>query len=628
MNKHITTFLLLILLISTSAFCRSKKVELDPLPDAENLEVYDKKWKKYGAYYDKDQLIITNIIKIGYCCATFEVFKQIKIITVEGAEHGTVPVHRWSKKITHFEIHLYNANGEEVPIPVKKIKKDYIKSGKVVFPKVTAGSTIWLNIVFRREYVYYTYFENWIYYHQIPIRVRRVVFAHNHSCTYETETFGNRVTFQKDQGSNKHFKSYTFLIRDFEPRPKLDYLDYKTITEPRIVFRLTKSHQKNFATSDVKRDFISKCKREVNEISSELIKEIFTDTSMKKVLKIPDTLKRARKILKWVQKNGRSAGGKRVVRNVVIPVTKSSNINIASVCHKMFKRAGIKSRILITPRLNKHIHDSTFLLYSNDNIGGAAITINDKEYIAYPYASGYELGEYPLSYMGALCMDLKNKKIMQLPPPKRGEEWIRDIIVLDLSSFPGKYTLIREFKKNSASDYRYDFINMNKKAKRNKLEEVVKYYKESNELESYSLKNLHKYEKPFIATVAFKNDDMPIQHRNSTIFQLNNFYYDYFEDITIERSEDVYIHYKATLIDELEILKIPAKKIIPNVRSKNLSNKFFSVECNKSETDTSYIFQRILTYDKIDIPKEELKDIYNDCVELNKIKNSNVIIEN
>jgi hypothetical protein len=169
---------------------------------------------------------------------------------------------------------------------------------------------------------------------------------------------------------------------------------------------------------------------------------------------------------------------------------------------------------------------------------------------------------------------------------------------------------------------------MNKKAKRNELEEVVKYYKESNELESYSLKNLHKFEKPFIATVAFKNDDMPIQHGNSTIFQLNNFYYDYFEDITLERSEDVFIHYKATLIDELEILKIPAKKITPNIKSNNLSNKLFSVEFNKSETDTSYIFQRIITYDKNHIPKEEIKSIYDDCVEMNKIKNSNVIIEN
>ena len=294
----------------------------------------------------------------------------------------------------------------------------------------------------------------------------------------------------------------------------------------------------------------------------------------------------------------------------------------------MFKQAGLTPRILLTLSKNTQISDSVYLLYKyrSNFLGFPTLTIQGKTYVTYPYALGYELGEYPLKYNDALCLDLKDNKIYPLPPPLWGEKWIKDRIVLDLSSFPGNYTLIREFKKNSASDYRNDFLNKKKKAQRKKLEDVVKYYKESNIIDSFSFRDLHSYDKPFSIVVTFKNDDIPIPYDNKNILKLNNFFYDYFGDITIERKEDIFIHNKATLIDELEILKIPGKKIILNIEASELLNEIFSTKCNQTETDTSYIFQRIIQYDKNHIPKEKIKDIYSDCVKLNTIKNSSITI--
>lgn len=617
---------LLLTIATTSSISRTKTIEFEPLPDAVDQNVYDKKWEKYGAYYDKDQLVITNSFKTLYHFTTFEIFKKIRILTVEGSQHGTIPVHRWAKKITHFELHHYNAKGEEVPIPIKKIKKKYEKSGKIVFPKVSAGSTITLNIVFKKDHFYYAYFDRWIYYHHIPKRIRRMVFSYNHNSTYEYKTYGNRVNIHHKELSNKYFKSHLFLIHDFEPRPDLDFLDDETKTEPRIVFRLTQLDRKNLTLSDIKRDLIKICKKEIDEITSNLIKEIFKDTIFKRQINTSDTLECAKNILKWIQNNGSSAACKRIVRGKLVPFNNASNLNITSLCYKMFKKVGLTPKILLTPSKNIHIRDSTFLLLSSDYSGFPVLTIQGKTYVAYPYALGYELGEYPLKFKDVFCLDLQDNTIYTLPPPFWGEEWIKDRIVLDLSRFPGNYTLIREFKKNSSSKYRNEFLTLNKSKQRNKLEDVVKHYTESNIIDSFSFKNLHSYYKPFSIIVNFKNNDMPIQHDNKNIFKLTNFTYNHFEDITPERKEDIFIHNKSILIDELEILKISGKKIILNIEAIEINNKLFSAKCNQIETETSYIFQRIISYNKNHIPKEEIEDIYSDCVKLNNIKNSSITI--
>ena len=105
-------------------------------------------------------------------------------------------------------------------------------------------------------------------------------------------------------------------------------------------------------------------------------------------------------------------------------------------------------------------------------------------------------------------------------------------------------------------------------------------------------------------------------------------------------------------IDEIEVLKISGKKIefdikmekpkkdskvevtyyTPSVSKDNgkpydkISTSLFTVNYNKIETDSSYIFQRTLNLKPAHIKKEEIKNIYDDCVKLNSIKNSSIII--
>ncbi len=626
MNKLILKSSIIFIILSVYVISKPQKIQLKPLPDDKNPKVYEQKWKKYGAYYDKDELIVTSTNKRSDMYTVFEIYKKIKILTVSGAEHGTVPIHQWAKRITQFELKHYNAQEEEIPVPVKKIVKEYKESGKIIFPKVTKGSTLIIKIKFQLDNRYYTFFESWLYHHQIPIRRRRVVFAYTKNCEYICETYGSRYAIRHLAYANKDYKLNSYLIHNYEPRPEIDYLDFWWKTEPRVVCRLTKFHPEKVKTSDLKQEIFRWCKEEIGEISSALVKEIFKDTLLKHNINNPDTLTSAKNILNWVQKNGYSAGANNIIDNRIFSRRKASHLNVTSLCYKMLKHVGIKSEILLTPRKNQHFQKEMFLLYASSFYGFLALNINNMTYVAYPYACGYELGEYPLGYKDALYMGYADTTINQLPKPLWGEKCIKDRMILDFSSSPGEYTLVREYQKNSASRYRSKYLYKNKNEQRKSLENLIQHFGKSNSIESFSFENLNNSGMPLIVRVKFKSDLMPVPYKNRKIYQLNNFYYSYFSDISLERQEDVHIHYKSTYTNELEVKKMPAKKIIADIYSKQISNRLFDVNYSELETDSSFIFNRVLTFDKNHIRANEIKDVYQDCVELNKIEDSHIAI--
>jgi len=175
-------------------------------------------------------------------------------------------------------------------------------------------------------------------------------------------------------------------------------------------------------------------------------------------------------------------------------------------------------------------------------------------------------------------------------------------------------------------------LNKNKKDQEEYFEKKwIKKYKESNKLVFLNLMNLHDYGKPLIAVIEFTNDDVPIPYENKKIFKLNNFFVNAFEDITPDRTEDVYIHNPLTQIAEIEVVNIPGKKIKFNIKTEQIGDKsepevvyyvpstnpsgeksyneintkFFSVTYNQTETDSSYIFQRTLKLNPAHIQKNK-----------------------
>jgi hypothetical protein len=203
-----------------------------------------------------------------------------------------------------------------------------------------------------------------------------------------------------------------------------------------------------------------------------------------------------------------------------------------------------------------------------------------------------------------------------------------------------------EFKQNSASSYREDYLDLDNSKLKEEFEDWIKNYKQSNEIKSFEIKNLNEYNKPLKVIIHFENDDTPIPHGNKKIFQLKNFFVDYFEDITEDRKEDVFFRNPSSYIDEIEVLKIPGKKIEFDIKipgnvydaemkvSKGNTGEVFKqkqenlikTSYNRTETDSSYIFQRVLSFEKKQFSGAKIKELSTECSILNDIQNSSLII--
>lgn len=624
-GEYLLKVLILLILISIPGFCRPKKKIIPDLPDAANEAVYAQKWQKYGAYYDKIETVLKSFYSTQSTSSRIKVYIKIKILTTEGAEYGTIPIYRYAQRISRFEPKLFDENGREIELDEKELRKAYTESGKVVFPNVKAGCTVEMTLEFLQKNTYYSGFREWFSF-DIPLRVGRYVHITSSNCEYDYKTYGNRYKLKEEIYKKGRVRVWT--VKDLEPKKKLDYLDYFSNTEPMVITRLlkVKSWSKKFnSEKKVHREY----KNEIDGITLNLKGESYQKKRNECLKNIANKtpMERAKWILKWVQDNMALSGEEHDYFSEITETQTASELQITCLCNKLFKDAGLNSHVVITGHKRWRPIDPSFLVHSNYITNPMPVVfLGNKKYAVFPIFRGYELGEYPLSYNNVLCLNIEKKAIEPLPPPKWGSIWIRKRRILDLSSIPGKYYMVYEFRKNSASVYRRKFLNKDKAAQKEYFEDMIKDYSEANRLKSFNIKNLNNYDKPLISIVHFENDDMPIPYKNKEIFKLNNFFLDYFEDITLDRTEDVFIHNFNTIIDEVEILKIQGKKIVPNIQIKEIKNKLFTTHLNKSETDTSYIFKRILTYDINYIPKEQIKEIYNYCIELNNIKNSNVII--
>lgn len=161
-----------------------------------------------------------------------------------------------------------------------------------------------------------------------------------------------------------------------------------------------------------------------------------------------------------------------------------------------------------------------------------------------------------------------------------------------------------------------------------------------------SIKDLFEYEKPLQVKVTFTSDNIPILYENKNIFRLNAYFTDFFSTLTPYRKEDIIILDSSTITDKIEIIKIPGKKLSLNLEidrddSKDSAEKssqlnqremtvhyqFFTILYDYSETDSSLCLERTLLVKPIKATGNQVAAFYTDCVKLNSIEKSIVVIE-
>ena len=360
-NSSILKSLIAVLVFSLPALSIYDYKEIERLPDAEDEMYYAEKWEKHGAYYDKFEVIFSTFYSMKTAVTRIEFNMRIKILTTEGAEYGTIPIYRFSQRISYFDPHLYDPGGNEIELDTRKMKQTYLESEKVVFPNVTKGCTIELRMEFLHKpgyyYSWYQFFDN-----EIPVRIGRFVHVNSPSGKYKYKVYQSRYSF-KEEVFNKGC-TRTWTLYEYEPLPDIDYLDYRVNTEPRIMVMLTKVTSWN-RTFNTRKKIFRMYKDDCFGILHDITGSDFLEAVKSCTHKVKDPLQRGQNILKWVQDN-MSRSGKYTDRFANIMKTENaSDLQICCLCKKMLEQAGIKSSVVITGDKNYYNIDPDFLIYSN-----------------------------------------------------------------------------------------------------------------------------------------------------------------------------------------------------------------------------------------------------------------------
>jgi len=602
-------------------------VDIPPLPDAPDCRPYDERWSKYGAYYDKIDIALLTFFGLESVSSRIEVLYKLKILTNEGASYGTVPIIRYSPRISKFEVRLYDSSGKEIKIDQDALKKVYLESGKVVVPKVTKGSTFTIRIEFMGDFYYY-HFSEWFSL-TLPVRNARFVHQPSPSGKYDYKTIGSRGAFEYAEYKKGRIKTWT--IRNLEPRKDIDYLDHKAKTEPVVMARLLKVNCWNRKYNE-KKEIFKGFRDKFDGISREMCGADSSASILASCINKTDAeLDKARKIITWVQNHMTSTEDKSSYSLNIISSGNATEAQITSLCTRLFKKAGIDNHIVIAGQNNLYSLDSTFLFWSDwITTPLPVVVIGGREYVAYPFARGYELGEYPLYFKDELCMDLKTKSLKPLPKPVWGYSRVNERRTIRCTSTGVNGCIHFEYLYNNANYYRNTFLCMNKDDRKKYFEKYLEGCDQSNRLQSFSIHNLDEPGKELSADVVFTSDNKPIFYENKQVLKLGPYFSSYFKDITPDRMDDVFTNEKTTYVDELEIIKNPGKNITVDIKMDSISNRLFSAAVERTETDSSIIFRRtmITPVDGRSFSIKYIKEkAYGDIQALNGIKNGNVVFE-
>jgi hypothetical protein len=597
-----------------------------PALDNEGARACAKKWEKYGAYYEKHLTTFTATYSQYECNTRIETDLAMRILNNNGAQYATIPLPKHDEAmVTVFEPHLYDPSDSEVPVDRKAMKAAYRKTGKIVFPRVTAGSRITLKLAVSLPY----YYMAWWHGFATPIPSRITGFAHIYSTTgvYDYKVSGSRYPFETDSTkSNWVQKARSWIIRGYEPRDSLAYMDDESAAEPFVWVRLREVRCWSRKYNSPKEIYTDS-----RFHSALIVADIAADTLLKTALKAcaigsQNPVTRAGKILDWIQRSiAVSAYSNNSNKNVLENKTGSA-IQAASLCKVMMDKAGIDAEIVYAYSNELLLMDTSFVFF-NEHFATPLLIVHFKttDRVAYPYDAGWELGEYPSRFNGVLCIRPKEKKIEPLPPPLWGEGWTRSRMVIDLRSSPAVCRLTREFRLHSASSMRSEYFGLNKEQLRERFEKLIKGFNSSNRLVSFSFHDFNENPVgPFSMEIRFESDYNGLLSGDKNLFLLEYFLPEYFKDIFPGRTEDVVVHEGAVFIDEVEIIKIPGRPLSCDIKIKTLSNPLFTTSFSSGENDSSHIVQRTLNLKSVRIPAKDIGEIHKACVELNNIRNSSV----
>ena len=586
-------------------------------------------WTAYGAYYVFDELFVEESFldagQISQPAGTVVVNKQLKILTREGVAHGSIEVPQYSEFISQHRFTAFDSAGNAVKLDDAAMLREYRKTGKVMFPNVTPGSKLEVYFKFSHPRAI-TVFEHW-FSGDVPVARGRFTFSRLDSYNFDFAEYGPvkaGQTAMHKPSNRMHYR--TWSVSNIRPRARLDFQEEIDAAEPRVsvVMRSFKGFPVISDWEGLGKQYEEEAFKTSFFLSSGRLKKK-TDTLIQG--KASETAK-AEAIFHFVQDNisYKNSPLKAINHDKVISSGQGNIWEIAAVLKGMYEHAGLKTEVMVTRPRNMGGFDPKFETPIQLSVPLVRVTADGRALLSFPYLRGGALGEYPDDYFGLSALSVSFKDSTTLPEYAAGPSFSRGTYRLNLSEPDAEQSLDLELGGYLAYAIRVALFKESKTEVTEVFQKILTGYGASNALVRCEVKDQNSRGKPMTAKLVFRNPNQVVERKSEMQMRLSHLFPDHFSSYDTSRASGFKNNLESRQAIRLEVAKIPGKRLEPTVPCFETDNALFKVTCVTEETPEAYVFTREVQLRKIKLSAAEIRLLYPQIADLNRIGEGRLVV--
>ncbi len=630
-QKHILYFLALVLIMQyTGCFPYSTPSLLISKDKSESIR---NDWKGYGAYYEYDELFLESSFSTTYIpfagnystpVKQHIISRRLRILTKEGMKYATMEIPILSNSIDEFYVSHKKEDGTKISLNLYSLEMEYLKTGKIIVPKATAGSIIDVKIVYRSNGALTTY-EHW-FTRNIPVHKAKFTFSTYKDYEFSFKEYGGvKPYIYTPSPDNDELTYYEWHHQNILPRKSIAFQEPIDQSLPRISAVMRYAFDK---------PVFSTWKKIADEIAEDLIEEPYTilDDYLDSLLLTFDFTNNnqeesAQKLLTWIQKNIELNEYDEEFNPDYIIKDKSGSIwEIAVLCKELFKRIHLFTDIIMTRPSSLGGFDKSFVTPKSMVIPLVMTKINGESKIAYPYIYGGKLGDYPIGYFNQQGISLKKTEWVDLPKPLSLKSKGEYTFSVDLNSPKSTHKMNALLSGYAAYHYRSMIYEEEEDKVKEWFQDKLTELDKANRLDKFEVQNEDDLDKPLHITIEFSNDNQVVSRKGKSHFSLSHLFDSYFSSLDSTRTTPFQYRIDMHLIEKVSIKKSEGQQITSEIQNTEVKNDLFQFSCSINDKSDSYEIKRELFINEGKIDPVNFPPLISDIAKLNGIKSEYVLI--
>lgn len=581
----------------------------------------EKRWEKYGAYYVFDELFAEASEPWG----TIIVNKRIKILTREGASAGAVEVPRYSDLLVSSRLGAADSAGAPMRLDTAAMMAGYRKNGKLVFPKAGPGCVLDIRMEFRRMDPI-PVLEHW-FSNTLPVAHGRLTFSKPDRYGFEFATYGpvrEGTTLMEKPDPSLHYRAWE--VKDVAPRSRVDFQEEIDAAEPRV-----SAVMRTYGPTPV----ISNWEGLGKKYQELVFKTSFFASSLKLNRKTDELCRgkatpaeKAEAIFGWVSDNIslKSSELRTIDPDEVIRSGQGNIWEMAAVLKGMFLRAGLQTEVLVTRPRNRGGFDPKFETPAQLMVPLVSVNPKGTALLAFPFVRGGALGEYPDEYFGLSALSLDYKDTSSLPPYAGGETYMRSTYRIDPADPEGDQAMDLELGGYLAYATRVSLFKQDRGEVKEVFQKFLASLGASNALQSCEVTGQDARGKNLSARISFRNPNQAIERKGETQVRLANLFPLRFSTYDTSRATGFKTNLASRSVERIEAPKPAGRRLEANIPCVPADNALFKVTCDTQDLPDKLIFTREITLRQAKLKAEEMRSLYPQILDLNRIREAYLIV--